>query len=92
MTKLKRDKPAWETLGTAWDRGSRRPIVIRIQPEGVTISQKGRRMKYHLSWSAVYLAAVESHVNRRARVTRILKKSLNRRPRQAEIDKVMKEE
>jgi len=89
MTKLKKDKPPWEVSAMVYDAGSNRPIVVQITPCELIVRQKGRRRGYSLPWAACYDAAVRGFVRERDKAARDLRKSLGRKPTQAEVAKFM---
>jgi hypothetical protein len=62
MTKI--TKPVRrETLGTVYEQGKHRPVIVSIEPPNVIgFRLKGTRRTYRLTTDALYLNAVQAHV------------------------------
>lgn len=73
MNKITKQRGPWLLRSEVRDGGRPRPIVIEVDPDELTLRQKGRRRRYRLPWEAVYVMAVRAEVER-VRKEKVLKR------------------
>ena len=65
-------RPWYETNATCWERGRRRAVCFKAEPDFVVLRLKGTRQALLLPWSAAYekAAGLLADANRRERRAR----------------------
>lgn len=89
MYTLTKERGPWQVSAEVWDgSGGRRPLVVAMDPVGVTIRQKGRRQGYKVPWVLVWQYGAKLEADRRRAAKLAVKKEKDKaRKAAAKLDR-----